>query len=236
MSETTPIHGSIVRAICKIMSSLEAVKKSQKNQHGGYMFASTDDIYAALTKKMGECGLMLVSGETDCEIVRVEKTDSKTGQVVTSQWLRATFSFTLATEEATWTDPGARRTLFIQVTGPQAFQAAQSYAEKAFLRSLFKVPTGDLDLDAMPQAETEEAQVSLAGNGAKRKSSSAAKKDGTDKVFNQIIADIRLAANADHLRHLREAYADDWNAAPERWVELLDHEYEDKMESLSSVL
>lgn len=219
-----PIHGSIVKAICKIQMSLEAVKKSTKNAHGGYMFASTDDIYAALTKKMGECGLVLMSGETDCEIVRLEKEGK------TSQWLKATFSFTLATEEATWTDPSARRTLFIQVTGPQTFQAAQSYAEKAYMRSLFKLPTGDLDLDSLPQADTEEGQVALSQPG-KRKSSSSAKKDGTDKVFNEIRRDIASATSADHLRHLREVHAEAWTEAPARWVEILDQEYEDKMET-----
>lgn len=220
-----PIHGSIVKAICKIQMSLEAVKKSTKNAHGGYMFASTDDIYAALTKKMGEAGLVLMSGETACEIVRVEKEGK------TSQWLRATFCFTLATEEASWTDASAQRTLFIQVTGPQTFQAAQSYAEKAYMRSIFKLPTGDLDLDSLPQAETEEAQVALI-QPAKRKSSSAAKKDGTDKVFNAIVADIRTAMNADMLRHIRtEVYAEDWASAPRAWVEILDNEYDDKMQS-----
>jgi hypothetical protein len=39
----------------------------------------------------------------------------------------------------------------LQITGPQSFQAAQSYNEKAFLRSLFKIPTGDMDLDALPE-------------------------------------------------------------------------------------
>lgn len=220
------IHGSIVKAVCRIMSSVQSVAKSQKNAHGGYMFASTDDIYAAVTHKMGECGLILITREDSCEIVRVEKEGK------TSQWARITFSFVLATEEGTWSDPGARRTLYIQVTGAQTFQAAQSYAEKAYLRSLFKLPTGDMDLDGMPQSDTEEGQVALTGGG-KRKSSSGAKKDGTDKVFNNLRTEIAGALNADHLRHIRETYADDWSAMPARWVEILDNEYEDRMETFS---
>lgn len=227
------IPPSIVKAICRIKLSLESVKKSQRNQHGGYNFASTDDIYAALTKKMGEVGLVLLSLEDGCEVKRLE---GKDGKIV--QWAHMTFSFVLATEDGTWTDPRARRTLYIQVTGPQTFQAAQSYAEKAYLRSLFKLPTGDMDLDAMPQADTEEAQVSLAGNsGRSRKSSSSAKKDGTDKLFNQIVADIRSALNPDHLRHLREdTYVDFWDTLPLRWAEIVNHEYEDKMSSFEAVL
>lgn len=225
-SPCQPIHGSIVKAICEIMKTVEAVKKSQKNQHGGYMFASTDDIYAATTRKMGEVGLVLITREEDCEIVRVENKEQKV-----SQWARVTFSFVLATEEGTWADPSARRTLYIQVTGAQTFQAAQSYAEKSFMRSLFKLPTGDMDLDGMPQADTEEDQTALNGGG-KRKSSSASKKDGTDKVFNEIRSKIVAATGQKGmLLQIRTLYAEEWSGMPARWVEILDNEYEDALSS-----
>lgn len=217
-----PIHPSIVAAVCKIMTTVSAVKKSQKNQHGGYMFASTDDIYAAVTHKMGEVGLVIITREDACEIVRVEK-DGKT-----AQWARITYSFVLATEQGTWADPGARRTLYIQVTGAQTFQAAQSYAEKSFLRSLLKIPTGDMDLDGMPQADDEETQLALAGNGIKRKSSSSAKKDGTDKVFNDIRQKIiEATGQRPALIAIRDTYAKQWAELPERWSQLLDDEFED---------
>lgn len=226
-SPVQPIHGSIVKAICEIMQTVESVSKSQRNAHGGYNFASTDDIYAAVTRKMGHVGLVLITREDACEIVRVEK-DGKV-----SQWARLTFSFVLATSEGTWADANARRTLFIQVTGAQTFQAAQSYAEKAFLRSLFKLPTGDMDLDSMPQSDTEEGQIALNAS-PRRKSSSSAKKDGTDKTFNEIRRDISGALNAEHLRHIRENWADEWSTAPARWHEILEDEYADKIEALSS--
>ena len=161
-----PIPASIVKAICSIQASVSSVSKSQRNQHGGYNFASTDDIYAAVTRKMGEVGLCIMPLEVHHEVVRFETADKSGGQK-TVQWLKATFAFILATEEASWEHPEAKRSLFIQITGPQTHQAAQSYAEKAFLRSLFKLPTGDMDLDSMPQAETFEDMASLNGNGSK---------------------------------------------------------------------
>ena len=143
---TTQIPGSIVKAVCAVMSTLDSVKKSQKNQHGGYMFSSTDDIYAAITRKMGEVGLLCLGLEHgEPEISKHEKD----GKMV--QWMKVTYAFVLATEDATWTDPDAKRTLISQITGPQTFQAAQSYAEKSYLRSLFKIPTGDMDLDSLPE-------------------------------------------------------------------------------------
>jgi hypothetical protein len=87
----TPIPSSIVQAICQIMITVDAVKKSQRNQHGSYNYASTDDIYAATTRKMGEVGLLVMSLEDKCEVKRVEK-DGKV-----SQWAHMQFSFVLAT-------------------------------------------------------------------------------------------------------------------------------------------
>lgn len=223
------IPASIVKAICSIKTSLSAVSKTGRNQHGGYNFASTDDIYAALTRKMGEVGLVMLSLEDQCEVVRLENKDGKT-----VQWAHLTFAFILATEDATWTDRDAKRTLYIQVTGPQTFQAAQSYAEKAYLRSLFKIPTGDMDLDAMPEAETEEDQAALSGNGKKRKSSAEGKRDGSVKLFNSIRADIQAAVNREHLSHLRETYADEWSQMPPRWAETLDDDYQAKMDQFEA--
>lgn len=226
MKPVEDIPGSIVKAICSVQASIDAVSKSQRNAHGGYNFASTDDIYAALTRKLGEVGLAIMPLELQHEIVRLENKEGKT-----VQWLRAEFGFVLATEDATWAHPSAKRSLFIQITGPQTHQAAQSYAEKAFLRSLFKIPTGDIDLDSMPQSATEEGMVSLGANGTSRKSSAEGKRDGSVKLFNQIRGDIQSSLNREHLLHLRETYAEEWNTMPHRWAETLDEEYETKMMS-----
>lgn len=225
------IPKSIVRAICEIKKSLDAVSKSSRNLHGGYNFSSTDDIYAALARKMGQIGLVIVPLEEKCEVVRIEKTD-KDGKTITVQWLHVEYSFVLATDEDTWADKRSKRTLFIQITGPQTFQAATSYAEKAYLRSLFKIPSGDMDLDSMPEAETMEGQHALNGNGAKRKSSSAAKKDGTDKIFNEIKAKIEKAENLELLEQIPDLYADEIATLPRQWAELIQHTYEDRVTEL----
>ena len=220
----TPIPASIVRAICTIQATVEAVKKSQRNQHGSYQFASTDDIYAAVTRKMGEVGLVLMSLEERAEIKRIER-DGKT-----AQWMHAEFSFVLATDADTWTDARARRTLYIQVTGPQTFQAAQSYAEKAFLRSLFKLPTGDMDLDSMPQNDMD--LDSMPQNDIlaprKRKSSAQAKRDGDPAAYNELRGAI---SGADGPADLEMIVRNHWNfiqSLPTRWRQIVDAELEDK--------
>lgn len=224
----TPIPASIVQAICQIMTTVDAVKKSQRNQHGSYQYASTDDIYAATTRKMGEVGLLVMSLEEKCEIKRIER-DGKT-----SQWAHMEFSFVLATTRDTWTDARAKRTLYIQVTGAQTFQAAQSYAEKAYLRSLFKLPTGDMDLDGMPQGDTEEDQIDMA-RPRKAKSSSSAKKDGTDVVFNELRGAISGADGPADLANIKKQTWATWQSMPERWRQILDEEFEDKMREFEAV-
>lgn len=230
-----PMPGSIVKRLCEVQATVSAVAKSQFNKQGGYKFASADDIYAAVARKFGEVGLMIFPLElTAPEIKRVEKTD-KDGDLKVSQWGQFHFGYMLATEQDSWFDPRSSRTIFIQILGPQTFNAAESYCQKQFLRSLLKLPTGDMDLDSMPQADNEEDQAALNNtSGTKRKTSSAAKKDGTDALFNEINRHIQGAGDPEALQYIRTTYADDWNKMPARWVELLDHAYEDRMAAFHS--
>ena len=221
----TPIPGSIVKAIAKIKSTVEALKKSQRNQHGGYMFSSTDDLYAALARKMGDVELICMALEEKCEIKRVELT-TKDGPK-TSQWANIEYSFVWATPDDTWTDPKAKRSIYIQVTGPQTFQAAQSFIEKAYLRSTFKLPSGDMDLDSMPQAESEEDQNDLLAP-RKRKSSSQSKKDGDDVAFNELRGAISGADGPADLSLIQRNHWAFIQALPARWRQIVDAEFEDK--------
>lgn len=222
------IHPSIVKAICRVKASLNgAIKQDGRNQHGGYKYASTDAVYAALTLKLAEAGLSIVAlEEREPEIVRVE------GKNGPQQWGKFSFGFILATEEATWHDARSRRSLFIQITGPQTFMAAESYAMKAFLRSLFKLPTGDVDLDAMPQEKAEHEEAA-----PKRKSSAAAKREGDDAKFNEIRALIARSSTVDELRSIYMDYADaagGWTQMPVKWADLLQDDYDAKYEDLSA--
>lgn len=233
----TAIPGSIVKAIAKIKSTVEALKKSQRNQHGGYMFSSTDDLYAALARKMGDVELICMALEEKCEIKRVEKPAKekgvfirdKDGNLVTEtvQWANIEYSFVWATPDDTWTDPKAKRSIYIQVTGPQTFQAAQSFIEKAYLRSTFKLPSGDMDLDSMPQAETEEDQNDLLAP-RKRKSSSQSKKDGDDVAFNELRGAISGADGPADLSLIKRNHWAFIQALPARWRQIVDAEFEDK--------
>lgn len=244
----TPIPSSIVVARSKIMATIEAVKKSGFNEHGRYKFASTDDLYAVLARKMGEVQLNCDALELMCEIKRFERPAKEKGQFVrdkdgnivteTVQWAHIVYQFVWSTPADTWTDPNAKRTLFIQVTGPQTFQAAQSFTEKAYLRSSFKIPSGDMDLDSMPQADNEEDQVSLSGPRAKRKSSYEGKRDGSVTDFNKLVAAIAAATNRDDLQAIYMEHAGPsgpWSGMPSRWSDLLQDDFNAKMEGFAAL-
>lgn len=223
----TPIPASIVKAICAIKATVEALKKSQRNQHGGYNFSSTDDLYAAISKKEGEVGVTCFALEVENETKRIETVD-KEGKTRIVQWLRVVYQFVWATATDTWTDPKNRRTICVQYTGPQTYQAAQSFVEKAYYRSTYKLPSGDMDLDSMPQAEYEDDQNDLLAP-RKKKSSSAAKKDGTTVVFNELRGAVSGADGPADLRLIKQQNWTVWESLPRAWRELIDAEFDDRM-------
>ena len=234
------IPASIVKALCAVQATLAAVAKSDFNKHGNYKFASTDDIYAAVTRKLGEVGLLIYplemepAQEITAKVDAYDKEGNRTGEKTITKF-RFHFGYLLATEQDTWFDPKSARTITVLHTGPQTFGAAESFCQKAYLRGTLKIPTGEQDLDAMPQADTDEDQIALNANGKKRKSSAEGKRDGSVKTFNEIRAKVMEAQSADMLRQIRTLYADEWSNLPERWAVTLTEDFEVKMDSFATL-
>lgn len=232
----TPIPPSIVKRVCQVQATIPSVEKTEFNKHGGYKFASTDNIYAVVTRKLGEVGLMIYpleltpTQETITKVDVLDRDGTKTGEKTVTK-LRFHFGYMLATEEASWFDPRSSRTIIVAHTGPQTFNAAESYCQKAYLRALLKIPTGDQDLDSMPQAETEEDQAGLNSIGrVKRKSSSSAKKDGvTVDRFNRLIKDIGEATEAVACGQIWASAASEIATLPRAWFEEASQTYYYKM-------
>jgi len=142
--EKKAIPKSITEAICKVQISLEALKKENRNAFAKYMYVSADDMYAALTRKLASAGLVIIP--TELEPVRLIDVDGKAHAYFH-------YGFTLACGADTYSDPSLSRSMFIQITGPQTFGSAESYLQKTFLRGLFKIPTGEHDLDEVEPKE-----------------------------------------------------------------------------------
>lgn len=230
-----PMPGSIAKAICTVQRDMEAVKKSQYNSFAKYNFASADDIYAAVARKFAQVGLVIYPLElTRPKVERLEFTDNK-GITKISQWGSFHFGYMLATEQDSWFDEGSARSIFIQLTGPQTFNAAESFCQKQYLRGLLKLPTGDMDLDSLAQGDTLEDQVTAnaAKPKTKRKSSAAAKRDGDDKEFNEIKQLLENAGTRDELSEINRKFGG-WQDMPRAWAEILDETYEQRFDAATA--
>lgn len=125
----------IAKAIGEVMTQIKSLPKGERNQHGGYNFASIDDFLAAIGPLCASAGLIVYQDEGLVDTI------DRGGK----SWLKATYTFTLGhTSGVVWSKP-VSRTVYQSITGPQTTGSCQSYALKQFLRSLFMIPTGDRD-------------------------------------------------------------------------------------------
>ena len=135
--------GALYSSVCKVMGEIERLDKLSENTHSGYSFASVDDFFSALNKKMAEAGLSVIQDEVDWQVKEIKITRSSSEY--TRSLLFITFDFHL--NHISGASVSARRTVNVQLGGAQEWGQAQSYALKQFLRSIFLVATGEPDAD-----------------------------------------------------------------------------------------
>ena len=139
----------IAAAIVEIMGSIKSLPKSENNAHGGYAFASIDAFLAAVGPLCAGAGLIVLQDEESVEVF------DRGGK----GWLRITYAFTLAHSSGAIYERPMRRTVLQAIAGPQTTGGTQSYALKMFMRSLFQIPTGDMDdADYQPKTAMETRQ------------------------------------------------------------------------------
>ena len=132
----TVMPEAVAGAITAVMGRIKGLMKTERNRAGGYRFASIDDFLAAVNPLCAKAGLIILQDELDARLVH-------DGTELSSRsWLWATFTFTLAHKSGALYGP-LTRSVMVPAAGAQAFGAAQSYALKQFMRSLFQIPTGD---------------------------------------------------------------------------------------------
>ena len=139
MTDFTPMPAAIAAAIVAVMGEVPKLAKSESNTHGNYNFASIDDFLEAVRPLCAKHGLIIMQDE-----------DSFTSA---DGWLTMRFAFTLAHSSGeTWAVRPIRTALVNGKMGSQALGAAQSYALKMFMRSLFQISTGEKgqDIDEHP--------------------------------------------------------------------------------------
>lgn len=146
---TDPIPPAVAKAICAVMAEVPKLARGERNTHGNYNFASIDDFLEAIRPLCASTGLIILQNES-----MIEARDG---------WLTLRYDFILAHESGeTWTQSLTRNVMVSAKMGAQAFGAAQSYALKQFMRSLFQVATGEKgqDMDEHPASDLPERRQS----------------------------------------------------------------------------
>jgi hypothetical protein len=152
---------------------------------------------------MSEAGIFVVLDETSA--------------IVDKGVLTCVYDIHLVSEEGDMFGP-MHRQVTVKVSGPQAYASAQSYAEKYFLRQIFKIPTGEQDADAhekmmlpdvKPQVEAlnDEESAKLRDEAIKDLKA-IDHPDGFTKWKSVYGSDFKRSITKEHLQEVTKAYRD----------------------------
>ncbi len=133
-----PTKGELTKAVCAVMSELQRVAKGDENKHGGYKYASVDDMKDGLRPLLAKHGLEVRITESGWSI---EQLTTKSGTQVAARFV---FDITLRHISGAQDEP-ERTTVLLPHTGAQTTGAAKSYALKEWLKGRFLVSTGEQD-------------------------------------------------------------------------------------------
>lgn len=137
-----PLLRDLASRIAQVMKAVRSLAHDACNTHSDYNYASADKFYQALQQPLAEAELVVRCDEVDCRLFTVPNREGR-------PMLHARFVYELGFVGYPGTE---RRSLVLQVIGPQSFQAAETYARKYWLRGKFLVATGEADdVDAEPR-------------------------------------------------------------------------------------
>lgn len=130
---------NIAAAMIKIAQAVPQLGKADRNQFAKYNYVSIDKYYEGIAKLAAANGIMWQPREIHTVI---EKDVGKDGA------LRITYAFDLYHESGDCIEEFSKFTILHPIQGAQTAGSALSYADKLFMRSAFKVVTGEQDADA----------------------------------------------------------------------------------------
>ena len=130
---------NIAAAMMKIAQAVPQLGKADRNAFAKYNYVSIDKYYDSIAKLAAANGIMWQPREIQTVI---EKEIGKDGA------LRITYAFDLYHESGDAIEEFSKFTILHPIQGAQTAGSALSYADKLFMRSAFKVVTGESDADA----------------------------------------------------------------------------------------
>ena len=122
--------------LLKIASEIPNLEKENENKFGKYSYVSIDDYYSKVASIANKHGVGWVCRETQCDF---RKEDNA---------VIFTYGFDLYSSNGEYIEDFTNFTVVHPIQGAQSSGSAASYAEKMFMRTVFKVRTGEQDADA----------------------------------------------------------------------------------------
>lgn len=171
---TTPMPVEISKALNLVMQSIGRLSNDSRNDHGKYNYTSVDAFLAATGPACSEAGLIIKPVQVAYQREIIEVYDSQIKQMKPKRIAAFSYKFRLvhAPTGTTWTDDEDVRHIELDYTGPQTFQAAESFVLKAYERTLFQIPTGDPDADAQEQHQAEIIRATVKAHKVKTETGS----------------------------------------------------------------
>lgn len=172
---------SIAARVVKVAQNVKRLHRDQRNEYANYNYTSVDSFYEALGPIMAEAGIFVVIDEART--------------AVDKGFLSCDYEIFLISEEGDSYGP-MRRQVTVKASGPQAYASSQSYAEKYFLRQLFKIPTGEKDADAHETATLPDVKPQV----------EKMSKEESKALMESALSDLDLVGNMEDLAGWRVAY------------------------------
>lgn len=150
---------SVAKGVIATTRGVGKLYRSERNNFAEYNYVSIDSFYEALGPLMADAGIFVIIDE-----VRA---------VIDKGMLSCEYEIFLVSEEGGMYGP-IKTNVTVKAQGPQAYASAKSYAEKYFLRQIFKVPTGEKvdadmhDKDTLPNLEPQVKRMPKDASAAKR--------------------------------------------------------------------
>lgn len=213
MSENTAFPPKLAAALVAVSADVKQLGKSERNKFANYDFVSVDKFYAEIGALMAKHKLHCIPDCVESEVREGNtKYDQQGREKKGAPLLRERWAFLLVHESGEMAGP-FHRTVTVPAEGAQAHGSSESYAQKQFLRGVFRVPTGDKDDADYQKAETHAASG--------RKSSAQAKRDGDHDTIKRMIDDCDSVEGLDAR----------WHAIQEEWLPVLPISWADAIQN-----
>lgn len=143
----------IVRKIAKAIKLTKKLNKTEKSEYGDYAFVSIDDYYEQVALVIArEVGLSWMLSEEPSMEERFQ-------DVSQDVQIRKVYRVLWITDDGDIIEYGGYITVSMPYEGATTAGKMLSYAEKAFMRRTFKIPTGESEAeDSKPPARSERSQ------------------------------------------------------------------------------